>query len=101
MLPRCACFLRNNHSQSSRALGWNTNDPNAFDQGWDLSCGTMSARTFMHTGYTGTMVCMDPELGYYVVLLTNRVYPTDAAGSGQIHLIRQNFTTKVREVLGL
>jgi CubicO group peptidase (beta-lactamase class C family) len=90
-----------NHTQSSRALGWNTNDPDAYDQGWDLSCGTMSARTFMHTGYTGTMVCMDPELGYYVVLLTNRVYPTDAAGSGQIHLIRQNFTTKVREVLQL
>lgn len=90
-----------NHSQSSRALGWNTNDPDAPDQGWGLSCGTMSAQTFMHTGYTGTMICLDPVLKYYVVLLTNRVYPTDAAGSGQIHLIRQNFTTKVREVMGL
>lgn len=40
-----------NHSQSSRALGWNTNDPNAPDQGWGLSCGRLSSKTFMHLGY--------------------------------------------------
>ena len=42
-----------NNSQSSRALGWNTNDPTTPDRGWDLLCGNMSASTFMHTGYTG------------------------------------------------
>lgn len=88
-----------NHSQSSRALGWNTNDPTVDDEGWNLSCGTMSSQTYMHTGYTGTMLCLDPTLKYYVALLTNRVYPTDAAGSGAIHLVRQMFTTIVRSIM--
>lgn len=48
-----------NNSQSSRALGWNTNDPTVDDEGWNQSCGVMfSPRTFMHTGYTGTQVCV-------------------------------------------
>jgi CubicO group peptidase (beta-lactamase class C family) len=61
-----------NHSQSSRALGWNTNDPNAPDQGWGLSCGRLSAKTFMHIGYTGTEMCGDPVNGVVTILLTNR-----------------------------
>lgn len=39
-----------NHTQSSRALGWNTNDPTVYDEGWNLTCGSMSAETFMHLG---------------------------------------------------
>ena len=31
---------------------------------------------FGHTGFTGTCMMVDPETGYWVVLLTNRVYPT-------------------------
>ena len=52
--------------------------PNA--KGWNLSCGTMSAATYLHTGYTGTEVCADPNNEVWTVLLTNRVYPTDAPG---------------------
>jgi hypothetical protein len=33
-----------NRTQSSRALGWNTNDPTAFDSGWNCSCGTLSPK---------------------------------------------------------
>jgi serine-type D-Ala-D-Ala carboxypeptidase len=45
-----------NHTQSSRALGWNTNDITAQpDGGWDESCGTLSPETFTHVGYTGSM----------------------------------------------
>ena len=36
-----------NHSQSSRALGWNTNDPTVFDEGWGQMCGNLSSATFM------------------------------------------------------
>ena len=44
-----------NHKQSSRALGWNTNDITAQpDGGWDESCGTLSKETFTHVGYTGS-----------------------------------------------
>ena len=31
---------------------------------------------FGHTGFTGTSMMIDPATGFYVVLLTNRVYPT-------------------------
>jgi hypothetical protein len=36
----------------------------------------MSVHTFMHTGYTGTCICVDPDPlhGLYTVILTNRIY---------------------------
>jgi CubicO group peptidase (beta-lactamase class C family) len=55
---------------SSRALGWDTMLPTS------SSGGQMSPRAFGHTGFTGTSLWIDPDLGVYVVLLTNRVYPT-------------------------
>jgi CubicO group peptidase (beta-lactamase class C family) len=77
-----------NQTQSSRALGWNTNDPAAFDAGWNCSCGTLSPRSFMHLGYTGTMLCGDPDRQIGLVLLTNRVWPDDARNS-QIGAVRR------------
>ncbi len=36
---------------------------------------------FGHTGFTGTSLLVEPESGFWVLLLTNRVYPTrDSAG---------------------
>lgn len=55
---------------SSRALGWDT--PAAHS-----SAGRFfSPRSYGHTGFTGTSIWTDPERGVWVVLLTNRVYPT-------------------------
>jgi len=55
---------------ASRALGWDTPSPNS-------SAGRyFSARSFGHTGFTGTSIWADPEKGLFVVLLTNRVNPT-------------------------
>ena len=55
---------------SSRALGWDTMMTTS-------SCGTgMSSAAFGHTGFTGTSLWIDPDSDVYVVLLTNRVYPT-------------------------
>ena len=55
---------------SSRALGWDTMLTTS-------SCGTrMSSRAIGHTGFTGTSLWVDPEADVYVVLLTNRVYPS-------------------------
>ena len=55
---------------SSRALAWDTMLPTS-------SCGTkMSRRAIGHTGFTGTSLWIDPDRDLYVVLLTNRVYPT-------------------------
>jgi CubicO group peptidase (beta-lactamase class C family) len=56
---------------SSRALGWDTMRPTS-------SCGTlMHATAIGHTGYTGTSLWLDLARDLYVVLLTNRVHPTD------------------------
>ena len=58
-------------SQSSRAIGWDTN----FE--FSTSAGkAFSETSYGHTGYTGTSVWTDPEKKIIVILLTNRVYPT-------------------------
>lgn len=55
---------------SSRALGWDTPAPHS-------SAGRFfSPRSYGHTGFTGTSIWTDPERGVWVILLTNRVYPT-------------------------
>jgi CubicO group peptidase (beta-lactamase class C family) len=59
-------------ARSSRALGWDT--PSARSSAGHF----FGPRSFGHTGYTGTSIWMDPERGVFVVLLTNRVNPTDA-----------------------
>ena len=60
-------FTRRASEKSTRALGWDT-------PGKDSSAGEyFSARSFGHTGFTGTSVWIDPERDVFVVLLTNRV----------------------------
>ncbi|MSR22220.1 MAG: beta-N-acetylglucosaminidase [Gemmatimonadetes bacterium] len=54
----------------SRALGWDT--PEGQSSAGDL----LSAKSFGHTGFTGTSIWIDPELELFVVLLTNRVDPS-------------------------
>ena len=92
---------QHNHTQSSRALGWNTNDITAQpDGGWDQSCGALSPQTFTHVGYTGTQVCCDPIRGVYTILLTARVYnSSNTNNSTGIHRIRKSFNDKVVTIL--
>jgi CubicO group peptidase (beta-lactamase class C family) len=54
-------------SGSTRTLGWET------PAGDRWAGGGWSARAFGHTGLTGTVVWIDPELDVYLVLLTNRI----------------------------
>jgi CubicO group peptidase (beta-lactamase class C family) len=67
---------------SSRALGFDTptngegprsSVPGA--PGYSSAGSLLSARSFGHTGFTGTSMWVDPERKLYVVLLTNRVHP--------------------------
>jgi CubicO group peptidase (beta-lactamase class C family) len=55
---------------SSRALGWDTPSKGS------SSGKYFSPRSFGHTGFTGTSIWVDPERSLFVILLTNRVYPT-------------------------
>jgi len=57
---------------SGRGLGWDLESPYS-SSGGDL----FGARSFGHTGYTGTSLWIDPETQIYVILLTNRVHPDD------------------------
>jgi len=68
---------------SSRALGWDTpadetsqRSSVAGQPGFSSAGTLLSARSFGHTGFTGTSMWMDPERELYVILLTNRVHPT-------------------------
>ncbi|MFI5213020.1 MAG: serine hydrolase domain-containing protein [Gemmatimonadales bacterium] len=55
---------------SSRALGWDTPSEGS-------SAGTrLSPGAFGHTGFTGTSIWIDPAQDLFIILLTNRVYPT-------------------------
>jgi serine-type D-Ala-D-Ala carboxypeptidase len=65
---------QHSRSQSSRALGWDTNSYEIDDFGYTNSCGALSQKTFMHIGYTGTCICIDPVDQVWTVILTNRVY---------------------------
>ena len=62
----------NNVSQSSRAVGWDTNSDLVTTYGYNKSCGTMGVQAFMHIGYTGTCVCVDKQNRVWSVVLTNR-----------------------------
>jgi len=77
--------------ESSRALGWDT--PSR-----DSSAGRyFSPSSFGHTGFTGTSLWIDPVQHLFIVLLTNRVYPSrDNVG---IRGVRTAFHDAVMEAL--
>jgi CubicO group peptidase (beta-lactamase class C family) len=64
-------FTTRQSERSSRGIGWDTK---ASDR--SFSGHFTSRSTFLHTGFTGTSVVVDPEKNLIVVLLTNRVHPT-------------------------
>jgi CubicO group peptidase (beta-lactamase class C family) len=55
---------------NTRTLGWMTPTPNS------SSGRYFSPHTFGHLGFTGTSIWIDPDRQLFVILLTNRVYPT-------------------------
>ena len=67
-------MTRRQSPESSRALGWDT--PSQRSSAGDY----FSARSFGHTGYTGTSIWIDPTQELAVILLTNRVNPTRENG---------------------
>ena len=57
---------------STRALGWDSPSP----EGYSSAGEAFGPESFGHTGFTGTSFWVDPEQDLFVILLTNRVYPT-------------------------
>jgi CubicO group peptidase (beta-lactamase class C family) len=56
---------------STRALGWDTRS-----EEHSMAGDFMSMQAFGHSGFTGTTIWIDPVNQVFVVLLSNRVYPT-------------------------
>ena len=56
----------------TRALGWDTRSR----EGYSSAGRLFGPRSFGHTGFTGTSIWIDPDQQLFVILLTNRVYPT-------------------------
>jgi len=59
------------------------------------TCNLVSANSFGHTGFTGTMVWVDPDNGLLFVFLSNRINPD----MNNKKLIRLGTRTKIQEVL--
>ena len=78
---------------NTRTLGWMV--PTA-----DSTSGRyFSARSFGHLGFTGTSIWIDPDRQLFVILLTNRVYPTRA--NDKIATVRPAVHDAIVEALGL
>jgi beta-glucosidase-like glycosyl hydrolase/CubicO group peptidase (beta-lactamase class C family) len=77
-------------------------------RGWDVptlpsSSGQyFSSESFGHTGFTGTSIWIDPARQVFVILLTNRVYPSAGgdAESKRMRAIRAVIHDAVMECLG-
>jgi CubicO group peptidase (beta-lactamase class C family) len=82
-LLREACGLQSEGEGGvRRGLGWLLAHPGVF--------AGDALRGYGHTGFTGTSLWIDPEAGRASVLLTNRVHPHRARGTG-IAALRRGF----------
>lgn len=84
---------RVNVGNSARALGWDVPTENS------SSGHHMSQRAYGHNGFTGTSMWIDPEKGLFVILLTNRVYPS--AANDNIRQVRPALHDAIMAGLGL
>jgi beta-N-acetylhexosaminidase len=78
---------------NTRTLGWMVPTTDS------TSGHYFSARSFGHLGFTGTSIWIDPDRQLFVILLTNRVYPTRA--NEKISTVRPAVHDAVVEGLGL
>ena len=78
---------------SARTLGWDVPTGNS------ASGHYMSPRAYGHNGFTGTSIWIDPEKDLFIILLTNRVYPS--AANDKIRQVRPALHDAIIDALGL
>lgn len=82
-----------NESVNRRGLGFDrpvVNEPEA-----GPACDSASPHSFGHSGYTGTLVWVDPEQELLFIFLSNRVHPNQ----GNYKLIEKNTRTAIQQVV--
>ncbi|NLH15729.1 MAG: beta-lactamase family protein [Phycisphaerae bacterium] len=72
ILTQTAVQRMTTQQDAGRAFGFDVSSDYAWIKG-----KFASARTFCHSGYTGTSIVCDPESGAFIIILTNRVHPED------------------------
>ena len=78
--------------KSARTLGWDVPlDPSATGR-------FFSAHSFGHYGFTGTSLWIDPDRGFFIILLTNRVNPS--VDNIKIRKVRPALHDAIFEALG-
>lgn len=84
-------FTRRQFETSRRGLGWDKPLLSDFTSPTSMYA---SAKTFGHTGFTGTCLWVDPEFDLVYVFLSNRVYP-DRSNK----LITLNIRSRIQDVI--
>jgi CubicO group peptidase (beta-lactamase class C family) len=82
-------FTQKQPGSGSRALGWDT----PLQLGTNMFGTRAGWNSFGHTGYTGTSIWIDPDLGTWVVLLANRTYDTE--GNNRMQQLRRAVCDRV------
>ncbi len=85
-------FTEKQYESSRRGLGWDkpiVNDPNS------PTSMFASAKTFGHTGFTGTSIWVDSEFNLVFVFLSNRVNPD----MNNTKILAANIRPRIQEVI--
>ena len=69
-----------NDPSVARALGWDTFYLSPYTSGDIFELEHLRG----HTGYTGTSIILDPDISTAVIILTNRVHPTDTGSVARL-----------------
>lgn len=86
-------FTKQQTSDSRRGLGWDK--PEFHPRYINPASDHASRECFGHTGFTGTMVWVDPKYDLIYVFLSNRVYPDQ----DNKKLIREGVRTKIMDAI--
>lgn len=84
-------FTSRQFASSRRGLGW---DKPVHGEWNSPTSRYASARTFGHTGFTGTCLWVDPEFDLVYIFLSNRVFPDRSD-----KLIQTNIRSRIQDVI--
>jgi CubicO group peptidase (beta-lactamase class C family) len=85
-------FTAKQYEDSRRGLGWDKPTPSDWNGPTSLYA---SAKTFGHTGFTGTCIWIDPEFNLVYVFLSNRVHPD----MNNTKILNANIRPRIQEVI--
>ncbi len=95
-----ARFAERGESSGTRALGWDTPTLDPGDGKPPLYGACATATTLGHTGFTGTLLWIDPAQDLFVVFLTNRSYQPTRFSMSEMRIHRAAVSDAARRLAG-